>query len=344
MNKRGQLTEEKQISKKIKVKRQPVILDNAPPINCLNDLVEIGNSIKLYKNIDTVMLWRISPYIEQLDNLVGMNSLKETMFYQILYYLQGMHLRDDSSEYLHTMIYGAPGCGKTTVAQIIGKIYQTLGILSRDGIFKIAHRDDFIAGYLGQTATKTQKLLKSCIGGILFIDEVYSLAPRESDKDSFSKEALDTLTAFLSEHKKDFCCIAAGYEEDVENCFFAMNKGLKRRFPWVHKIDKYTSEEMANIFLKMIKESNWIINVSAKNINELIKENIKYFINTGGDIETFLTKCKIAHSKRVISLDGDHKFILTIADLQNGIELVKKNKTIEAEAEEDSRHLHSLYI
>jgi SpoVK/Ycf46/Vps4 family AAA+-type ATPase len=342
MNKRGQLREEKQINKKIKVKSQLGIKDNAPPINCLHDLVEIGHSIKLYKNIDTVMLWRISPYIEQLDNLVGMNSLKETMFYQILYYLQGMHLRDDTSEYLHTMIYGAPGCGKTTVAQIIGKIYQTLGILSRDGIFKIAHRDDFIAGYLGQTATKTQKLLNSCIGGILFIDEVYSLAPRETDKDSFSKEALDTLTAFLSEHKKDFCCIAAGYEEDVENCFFAMNKGLKRRFPWVHKIDNYTSEEMSNIFLKMLNESNWDINVTVEKINELIKENIKYFINTGGDIETFLTKCKIAHSRRVISLDGDHKFILTIEDLQNGIELVKKNKTIDST--EDTRHLHSLYI
>lgn len=342
MNKRGQLREEKQINKKIKVKSQLGIKDNAPPINCLHDLVEIGHSIKLYKNIDTVMLWRISPYIEQLDNLVGMNSLKETMFYQILYYLQGMHLRDDTSEYLHTMIYGAPGCGKTTVAQIIGKIYQTLGILSRDGIFKIAHRDDFIAGYLGQTATKTQKLLKSCIGGILFIDEVYSLAPRETDKDSFSKEALDTLTAFLSEHKKDFCCIAAGYEEDVENCFFAMNKGLKRRFPWVHKIDNYTSEEMSNIFLKMLNESNWDINVTVEKINELIKENIKYFINTGGDIETFLTKCKIAHSRRVISLDGDHKFILTIEDLQHGIELVKKNKIIDSS--EDTRHLHSLYI
>lgn len=341
MNKRGPLMNEKQISKKIKVKkRQPVILDNAPPINCLHDLVEIGHSVKLYKNIDTVMLWRISPYVEQLDNLVGMKSLKETVFYQILYYLQGMHLRDNSSEYLHTMIYGTPGCGKTTVAQIIGKIYQTLGVLSRNGIFKIAHRDDFIAGYLGQTATKTQKLLKSCIGGILFIDEVYSLAPRENDKDSFSKEALDTLTAFLSEHKNDFCCIAAGYEEDVENCFFAMNKGLKRRFPWVHKIDNYTSEEMTSIFLKMVSESNWIINVDFERINQLIKQNIKYFVNTGGDIETFLTKCKITHSKRVISLDIEHKFVLTISDLENGMDFVKKNKTVE----EDNRFLHTLYI
>ena len=342
MQKRGPLMNEKQINKKNKVKSiKPVILDNAPPINCLHDLVKIGHSIKLYRNIDTIMLWRISPYLEQLDNLIGMNCLKETVFCQIIYYLQGMHLRNTSSEYLHTMIYGSPGCGKTTVAQIIGKIYQTLGILSRNGVFKIAHRDDFIAGYLGQTANKTQKLLKSCLGGVLFIDEVYSLAPRETDKDSFSKEALDTLTAFLSEHKNDFCCIAAGYEEDVENCFFAMNKGLKRRFPWVHKIDIYTSEEMTNIFLKMVDEINWIINVDFNNINKILKENIKYFANTGGDIETFLTKCKLSHSKRVISLDIDHKFILTITDLKNGIKLVKKHKNI---IEEDKTQLHSLYI
>ena len=115
MQKRGPLMNEKQINKKSKVKSiKPVILDNAPPINCLHDLVEIGHSIKLYRNIDTIMLWRISPYLEQLDNLIGMNCLKETVFCQIIYYLQGMHLRNTSSEYLHTMIYGSPGCGKTT--------------------------------------------------------------------------------------------------------------------------------------------------------------------------------------------------------------------------------------
>ena len=87
-----------------------------------------------------------------------------------------MHKKNKEEEYLHTMIYGPPGCGKTTVAKIIGKIYQGLGILSRKGTFKIAYRDDFIAGYLGQTAIKTQKLLKSSIGGVLFIDEVYALS------------------------------------------------------------------------------------------------------------------------------------------------------------------------
>lgn len=341
MQKRGPSTNEKQISKKTKVKVKPRNEVDAPPINSLHDLVELSHSIKLYKNIDTVTLWRISPYIEELDNLIGMDSLKETIFYQILYYLQGMHLRNDNSEYLHTMIYGSPGCGKTTVAQIIAKIYQSLGILSRNAPFKIVHRDDFIAGYLGQTAIKTQKLLKSCLGGVLFIDEVYSLAPRDSDKDSFSKEALDTLNAFLSEHKNDFCCIAAGYEDEVEKCFFQMNKGLKRRFPWIHKIDTYNPIQLTLIFNKMVKEINWNINVSNDFISNLIKNNIQYFQNTAGDIETFLTKCKIAHSKRVISSEPEYKFILLEDDLLNGIELVKKHQQV---PEDNNNPMFGLYI
>lgn len=318
------LMNEKQI-KENKRRRPKIKLAEAPPINNIQDLIEISNSTKFYRNLDSIMLWRITPYLQELDRLVGMNSLKDSLFYQILYYLQGMHQKNKQEEYLHTMIYGLPGTGKTTVAKIIGKIYQGLGILSRKGNFKIAYRDDFIAGYLGQTAIKTQKLLKSCIGGVLFIDEVYALAPRDNDRDSFSKEALDTLTAFLSEHKNDFCCIAAGYEDDIETCFFGMNQGLRRRFPWVHRIEEYKPEHLTLILLKKIKEMNWDVSVSNKDIEEIIDKNKDLFKYAGGDIETYLTKCKMAHSKRVFALDPEHKFVLTKKDLKNGIKLCLKN-------------------
>jgi SpoVK/Ycf46/Vps4 family AAA+-type ATPase len=300
-------------------------LQDAPSVNSIKDLIEIGKSIKFYKNLDTVMLWRVTPYLEELNKMIGMESLKETIFYQVIYYLQGMHKKNSNEEYLHTVLYGPPGCGKTTVAQIIGKLYQSLNILSPTGTFTIAHRDDFIAGYLGQTANKTKKLLKSCIGGILFIDEVYSLAPKNSDRDSFSKEAIDTLNAFLSEHKNDFCCIVAGYEEEVRNCFFAMNKGLERRFPWVHKISEYSNEELYEIFMKMVKEVDWEIAFDKKDLVNIFEHNKEHFKNAGGDIETFLSKCKMVHSKRVFNMSKEHKFILTKNDINTAMEFIKKN-------------------
>jgi len=321
-------------------KRPKIILRNSPPIKSLSDLIKIGSDVRLYKNIDGIMLWKLNPYLKQLHNMIGMESLKDSVFCQVLYYIQGLHLRNTENEYLHTMIYGDPGCGKTTVAKIIGKIYSSLGILSKRGKFKIAYRDDFIAGYLGQTSIKTKKMLKSSLGGVLFIDEVYSLAPRDSDRDSFSKEALDTLTAFLSDHKNDFCCIGAGYEREIESCFFSMNKGLKRRFPWVHRIDKYNSREMSLIFVKMLNESKWETNVNIKCIEEIIESNKNMFVNTAGDIETFLSKCKIVHAKRVIGLDKKRKFILSKDDLLNSINMVKKYKNIK----DDSLLSSSMYM
>jgi stage V sporulation protein K len=308
-----------------KKNRHRIIIENAPPVHSLIDLIKVGNTSKFYRNIDTVMLWRINPFLEELEEMIGMDTLKESIFYQIIYYLQGMHTHEQNDEYLHTIILGSPGSGKTTVARIIGKIYQMLGVLSADGIFKTAYRDDFIAEYLGQTAIKTRKLLNSCIGGVLFIDEIYSMGPGSSDKDSFSKEAIDTITAFLSEHKHDFCCIAAGYEEEIKKCFFSINQGLERRFPWVHKIDIYSSSELTKILIKMIDGMKWELGVDV-DITKLIENNKDMFKSAGGDIETFLSKTKMVHARRVFNLDKKDKFILIQKDFENGIEIMKKYK------------------
>jgi SpoVK/Ycf46/Vps4 family AAA+-type ATPase len=311
-------------SKKKKRHCRVLKLKNAPPVNSIQDLIKISHTLLFYKNINTLMLRRISPFLEQLNNLIGMQELKESVFYQVIYYLKGMHTKNQNEEYLHTMILGSPGCGKTTVAKIIGQIYQSMGILSPSGTFRVAYRDDFIAEYLGQTAIKTRKLLNSCIGGVLFVDEVYSLGPGQKDRDSFSKEAMDTLTSFLSEHKNDFCFIGAGYEEDVKRCFFAGNDGLERRFQWIHKIKKYTIEELSDIMMEMITEIKWQTCVDRKDIIKILKTEKNLFKNAGGDIETFLSKAKMVHAKRIFSLDDDHKFVLTKYDMVNAVTMVKK--------------------
>ena len=322
--------------KKRKISVRPIIkIDPCPPINSIKDLIAIGKTSKFYKNINCIMLWDILQALEELDNMIGMKSLKESIFYQTIYYLQNMHLKNKNEEYLHTMILGQPGTGKTTVAKIIGSIYKNIGILSKKDIFKIAGRSDLIGEYLGSTAIKTTKILESCIGGVLFIDEVYSLGAGQKDKDSYSKECVDTLCGFLSEHKNDFCCIIAGYEKEVKDCFLSINPGLERRFPWVHKIDEYTSENLTDIFIKIVADIKWELNIDKQNMINFFSTNKDFFKNAGGDIETFISKIKLVHSKRVFTLDKSHKFKITFEDIKEALILLKRYTLVK----EDKRFL-----
>lgn len=206
----------------------------------------------------------------------------------------------------------------TTVAEILGEIYAGVGILKTNKFVHLS-RSDLIAKYLGQSAIKTKEALTECIGGVAFIDEAYSLAPKDVDRDSFAKEVIDTLNQFLSEHKDDFVCIIAGYKEDLESTFFAMNKGLERRFPWRFNIESYTSKDLAEITRRKIKEMDWQIGVSDDKMEKIFKDNNRYFKHFGGDIETFLTKCKFCHVKRVFSKDISEKKIFTFEDMENGM-------------------------
>lgn len=321
-NKRYMQAEAGDLRKASKRSRFNVKTHPIPNIDTIKDLIEMSKSCKFYTGIDTPSLWKIEPHLRELDSLIGMERLKETVLYQILYYLQGLH--KGSAGYLHTIIYGSPGQGKTTCARILAQIYKTLGVLSKDGPFVQANRESLIAGYLGQTSMKTLKVLKSALGGVLFIDEAYSLAPRNSDKDSFSKEAVDTITGFLSENKDNFACILAGYKSEMKY-LFDQNMGLERRFQWVHEIDPYTDLQLAQIFMKMVKETIWHTTFDENLVAEIIKKNRKYFKNGGGSAEEYFAKCRITHAKRVFPLNKHHRFVLTEKDLHDGLEFMKKH-------------------
>lgn len=321
-NKRHMQAEAGDLRKASKRSRFTVKTHPIPNIDSIKDLIEMSKTLKFYTGIDTPSLWKIEPHLRELDAMIGMEKLKETVLYQILYYLQNLHT--NSAGYLHTVLYSPPGHGKTTVAKILSKLYKDLGILSKDGPFIQANRESFVAGYLGQTFGKTMKVLKSALGGVLFIDEAYSLAPRNSDKDSFSKEAIDAITGFLSEHKDNICCIMAGYRTEMQ-FLFNQNIGLQRRFQWVHEIDEYSNLQLAQIFMKMVKETIWHTTFDEQCVAKIIEKNRKLFKNGGGSVEEYFAKCRITHAKRVFPLHKQHRFVLTEQDLYDGLEFMKKH-------------------
>ena len=309
-------------------------------IKSLNDLIKMINEYQSISNIKKNnyfdLLVKIKDPLNNLNNLIGMNELKNDILDQILFYIQNLHVKN-GMEYMHTVLCGPPGTGKTEVAKIIGTIFAQLGILKNNSFTKVV-RADLIAGYLGQTAIKTTKVIENSLGGVLFIDEAYALG-NEEKRDSFAKECIDTLCEGLSNHKDNLMVIIAGYENELNNCFFSYNSGLRSRFPWVFKTDKYTAEDLMLIFNKKIREINWKLDHTVG--IDFFKENIKNFLNFGRDIELLISKTKICHGRRVFGLDENLKTMITKEDLQNGMKLFKKHTTIPVENNNVMSHLYN---
>ena len=312
-------------------------------INNIEDLLNIiekypkNKRVKYNINID--MLHNIKDPLTELRDMIGMKQLKENILDQILFYMQELHINEPNTvsitetdlkntDFMHTVIYGSPGTGKTEVAKIIGAIFAKMGILSK-GTFKKVTRADLIAGYLGQTAIKTRDVIKEALGGVLFIDEAYALG-NEEQRDSFSKECIDTLCEGLSDHKDNLMVIIAGYEQELNNCFFNYNPGLNSRFTWRFKTDDYTSDDLYNIFVKKVTNAGWSVSKTDSITSSIdakwFKKNISKFKYFGRDMELLFAKTKIAHSRRVFGLDVSEKKQITCEDLEKGFEMYLKNE------------------
>lgn len=256
-------------------------------------------------------------------------------------------------DFMHTVIYGPPGTGKTEVAKIIGRIFSNLGILNKK-TFKKVSRNDLVAGYLGQTAMKTKDMIKASLGGVLFIDEAYSLGNSEK-RDSFAKECVDTLCEALSEHKHNWMVIIAGYEKELNDCFFSLNEGLNSRFTWRFKLDAYKPGELKSIYEKQVHDYGWTIAApqatgsgsgSGSGLPESwFASRMDYFTTYGRDMETLFTKTKIAHSRRVFCLPACDKKIITLDDLENGFKLFIENPEVKDRKERGSGpYMKTLYL
>ena len=194
---------------------------------------------------------------------------------------------------------------------------------------------------MGQTAIKTAKVIKESLGGVLFIDEAYALGNADN-RDSFAKECIDTLCEALSDNKDNIMVIIAGYEEELNSCFFSYNQGLKSRFPWVFKTDKYTAEDLKNIFMKKVHDIKWTFDDELK--TSFFEANMEKFPYYGRDMEILLLKTKIAHGRRVFCKSAEEKTRLKLVDLEKGFELFKKyNIKNEKEKEKEERQSFMMY-
>jgi ATP-dependent 26S proteasome regulatory subunit len=301
-------------------------------VNCLTDMIAIINQYPYVNgveyNIDLLTLHKIKEDLIKMDSMIGMKSLKKNIVNQILYYIQNLHSFDtNNGDFMHVVLYGPPGTGKTEIAKIIGGIFSKMKILSKETFRKVT-RADLIAGYLGQTALKTREVIKNSLGGVLFIDEAYSLG--HPDKvDSFAKECIDILCEALSDHKDNLMVIIAGYEDELERCFFNYNPGMRSRFIWRYKIDEYDCEELMQIFFKKVSDANWTKDDLIK--VKWFEVNMKYFKYFGRSIETLFTKAKIAHGRRVFGKDNVVKKQITQEDLDEALTMVNLGKGDEEE-------------
>jgi AAA+ superfamily predicted ATPase len=305
-------------------------------IETISDLIRIGkeydhkySSIQKRFNINIRVLKDLVSPLTELNNMIGMKNIKQSIFDKIIFYLQG--LENKNSDFLHTVIYGSPGMGKTEVAKIIGKIYTKMGLLSK-GDFKEVRLTDLKAGYLGQSELKTQKIFDDAKGCVLFMDEAYSLGA-EDKMDSYSQGIIDIINPYLDKHKEDFIFIVAGYKADLNQRFFKGNQGLRSRFGLWLDIDEYSGEDLKNIFIKKVNDHSWRLkddSITAK----FFEEHKKDFTYYGRDIENFFSKCKIAHAKRVLFCLPEDKKILTKEDIGCGYKIYKKE--LDMEKKEDT--------
>lgn len=201
---------------------------------------------------------------DELGTLVGMDEMKR-MIKEIYAWIYVNKKREEKGlkagrQALHMMFKGNPGTGKTTVARLIGKLFLKMNVLSKGHLIE-AERADLVGEYIGHTAQKTRDLVKKALGGILFIDEAYSLG-RGGEKD-FGKEAIDTLVKHMEDKQHEFILILAGYSREMDY-FLSLNPGLHSRFPLVVDFPDYTIDQLMDIGRRMLDEREYTLSHEAE--------------------------------------------------------------------------------
>lgn len=260
--------------------------------------------------------------LDELNALVGLDEVKEKVR-DLIAYQKVQKLRRENNLFsekntLHLAFTGNPGTGKTTVARIVGRIYKQLGLLSKGHFIEVS-RTDLIAGYQGQTALKVKQVIEKAVGGVLFIDEAYSITENDHS-DSYGRECLTELTKALEDYRDDLVVIVAGYTEPMEK-FFESNPGLKSRFNTFIRFPDYSSDELEQILTSICQKNDYTI------VSELLPVIHSFFDECVSKKECNFANGRLArniyddlvmrHAKRVVEIENPSKYDLSMIKVED---------------------------
>lgn len=260
--------------------------------------------------------------LEQLDELIALDDVKKQI-HKILNYIKIANNHRDKLPMLHMVFKGPSGTGKTETARLVGQVLKENNILSK-GTFTEVSRHDLIAGYVGQTALKTQAIIKKAKGGVLFIDEAYSLATKSEE--DFGAECISTLIKGMEDYRQDLCVILAGYTDEMEK-LLQINRGFSSRIAFKINFKNYTAKELYEIFKKMAKEDGYKLLENSKLIllEHFEKARNNEDFGNGRYARSLFEKVKFEQADRVLADNSNNVDAITKADILNAIKQVEFN-------------------
>ena len=280
----------------------------------------------------------------ELNALIGLDGVKREVNNLInmvtVHKLRKEHGLKTVDMSLHMVFSGNPGTGKTTIARMMARIYRSLGILSKGQLVEV-DRSGLVAGYVGQTATKTMKVIESALGGVLFIDEAYSL--NSKSENDFGLEAINTLLKAMEDHREDLVVIVAGYDGLMDE-FIHSNPGLESRFNRYLHFDDYSVDEMLAILDLQLKKGQYVLEDTARAaVRSYIEDSNTSSIAFGNarGIRNIFEKLLVAQANRLSAqteLDTDSLMTITEADVLEARASDTQLAKAEADRKEMERH------